>query len=253
MSSIVVGFVALAFLFGATMAGILSQRRLPQHHLTTESRDAIKLATAVVGTLSALALGLLISSAKSAHETAEGELRTAAGHLVLLDRTLARYGAETEEARALLRELATERLNQTWGEVGDSPEVSTNSFTDGRSERLQGLLRGLEPTSESQRKLTSQALDIGSKIVEDNWLMMEAEDEGLPGAFLGILIFWLSLLFATFGLLAPRNPTVVAVLFLCALSVSGAVYLITDMAHPYLGLITISDMPLQAALRVMGQ
>jgi hypothetical protein len=83
--------------------------------------------------------------------------------------------------------------------------------------------------------------------------MLEAEDEGLPGPFLAILIFWLSLLFATFGLLAPRNLTVVGVLCLSSLSVAAAIYLIADMAHPYLGLITISDRPLRTALDVIGK
>lgn len=65
--------------------------RLPDHHLNAESKDVIRLATAVVGTLSALALGLLIASAKSSNDNAEVEMRTAAARVLLLDRVVAQY------------------------------------------------------------------------------------------------------------------------------------------------------------------
>ncbi len=252
MSSIALGFVAFGCLFSAALVGVFAQYRLPDEHLASDSKDAIKLATAVIGTLSALALGLLISSAKSAHETAEGEVRTAAAHLVLIDRVLARYGAETGPARQIVRELVTQRLQQSWGDTGNvaPPEVA---FGEGGIEQMQEFLRTLTPATESQKLLRGQALELSNKIAEDNWAMMEAEDEGLPAAFLIILILWLSLLFATFGLLAPRNVTVVGVLCLSSLSVAAAIYLIADMSHPYLGLITISDVPLKTALSVIGK
>jgi hypothetical protein len=61
------------------------------------------------------------------------------------------------------------------------------------------------------------------------------------------------LLFATFGLQAPPNPTVLSILFVCALSVAGAVFLISDMANPYIGLVRVSDAPLQSAIERLGK
>ena len=90
-------------------------RRLPAHHLGPDSKDVIKLATAVVGTLAALALALLIASAKTTYENANAELRTSMARLVLLDRVMARYGSDTNAARARLRTLVETRLSQTWG------------------------------------------------------------------------------------------------------------------------------------------
>jgi hypothetical protein len=90
-------------------------RRLPGHHLDPDSKDVIKLATAVVGTLAALALALLIASAKTTYENANAELRTSMARLVLLDRVMARYGADTNAARARLRTLVETRLSQVWG------------------------------------------------------------------------------------------------------------------------------------------
>jgi hypothetical protein len=70
---------------------------------------------------------------------------------------------------------------------------------------------------------------------------------------LSVLVLWLTLIFISFGLFAPFNATVVASLFVSALSVSGAVFLILEMYSPYDGLIQISSAPLRAALAHLGQ
>ncbi len=44
-----------------------------------------------------------------------------------------------------------------------------------------------------------------------------------------ILICWLTILFVSFGLFAPRNATVVTVLFVCACSMSAAIFLILEL------------------------
>jgi hypothetical protein len=69
---------------------------------------------------------------------------------------------------------------------------------------------------------------------------------------LAILIFWLAMIFASFGLFAPRNGTVIAVLLICALSVAGSLYLIVQMDQPYSGLIKLSSAPLRAAFSELG-
>ena len=90
-------------------------------------------------------------------------------------------------------------------------------------------------------------------IAEAHWLVTETVGDGLPWAFLAVLVFWLGLLFVTFGLLAPTNATVLGLLLACALSVAAAVFLIVDMAHPYIGIIHVSYAPLQTALEQLGQ
>ena len=108
MSSLLLGGLVFIFLSTATSIGLMVRAHLPDHHLNAESKDVIRLATAVVGTLSALALGLLIASAKSSYDNAEVEMRTAAARVLLLDRVMAQYGPETDKARQLLRELRSE-------------------------------------------------------------------------------------------------------------------------------------------------
>jgi hypothetical protein len=233
------------------MIGMLLRSWLPDHHLSVESRDAIKLATAIVGTLSALALGLLIASAKSTYDTAETELKTSVGRVLLLDRVMAHYGPETAQARVLLRKLLMSRLDRSW--AVDHEEPTNAALDDAGIEPVQDILRALSPATDAQRWLQSRALEISGEIAEAHWMLLETGGEGLPWAFLTILVFWLALLFATFGLLAPGNATIVATLFVCSLSVAGAVFLIIDMAHPYLGLIYVSDAPLREALAELGR
>jgi hypothetical protein len=59
---------------------------------------------------------------------------------------------------------------------------------------------------------------------------------------------WLAAIFASFGLFAPYNGSVITVLFICALSVAGSIYLIVEMDQPYGGLIKLSSAPLHAVL-----
>jgi hypothetical protein len=251
LNSTIIGGIVFLSLFGAALIGMLLRSRIPQEHLSPDSKDSIRIATAVVGTLSALALGLLIASGKSAYDGAESELRISAGHIVLLDRVMAKYGPETKEARAVLHDLVAARISPAPDNSGNDPATSAATYDPG-VEPVQDLLRALAPKTDAQRWLQSRALAVSAEMAEAHWLLVETGSEGLPWPFLVIMIFWLSVLFATFGLLAPSNMTVVFTLLVCALSVAGAVFLIVDMTNPYLGLIRISDAPLREALAELG-
>jgi hypothetical protein len=247
-----IGLLVFACLFGASLLGMLSRSRLPLHHLDHDSRDTIRLATAVVGTLAALALGLLISSAKNVFDDSRTELRTSVGHVLLLDRVMADYGPETVRARGQLRSLVERRLIQGWGTASQQAEIDpyAENQTIGP---IQTQLRNLEPKTDPQRLLQSKALEISGQLAEAHWMLVEPGSEGLPTAFLVILVFWLGWLFVTFGLHAPPNPTVIGGLLVCSISVAAAVFLVVDMAHPYVGFIHVSNAPLRAALAHMGQ
>ena len=81
----------------------------------------------------------------------------------------------------------------------------------------------------------------------------EVGERSIPVPFLVVLVLWLVVIFASFGLFAPRNATVVAVLVLCALSASGAIFLILEMDRPFEGLMKVSDVPLRYALSQLGR
>ena len=92
-------------------------------------------------------------------------------------------------------------------------------------------------------------MDIGNT----RWLMYEQESFPVPKKMLIVVVFWFTVVFASFGLHAPRNATVLVTLFLCALSVAGAILLILELYNPFGGLIHISSAPLRSALAQLGK
>ena len=83
--------------------------------------------------------------------------------------------------------------------------------------------------------------------------MFAQHSSQIPTAFLAVVAVWLSIVFTSFGLYAPRNATVIVALFLGALSVRGAVLLITELHAPFEGWIRIPSAPLRAALAQLGK
>ena len=114
MSSLTISLIMLACVFGGALLGLLLHAVLPQHHLSSETKDIVKLGMGLVGTMSALVLGLLVASAKNSYDTQSAELTQLSANIALLDRGLALYGPETKETRALLRDVVVRFHNQMW-------------------------------------------------------------------------------------------------------------------------------------------
>ena len=66
-----ISVILFACLVGAALLGRRVHRYLPEDHLSADSRDAVKLAMGLVATMTALVLGLLVSSAKGGYDTNE--------------------------------------------------------------------------------------------------------------------------------------------------------------------------------------
>lgn len=112
MSSTAISFIVLALVFGAALAGLLLRHSLTQDHISADSKDTVKLSMALVSTMSALVLGLLVSSAKTFYDTQSAELNQMSADIVALDRLLAHYGPETREAREELRVVVIRNLDR---------------------------------------------------------------------------------------------------------------------------------------------
>jgi len=99
MNTTLTALIVFGCLVGAVLAGRTIRRLLPDQHLSSDSRDGIKLALGLVSTMSALVLGLLVSSAKSSYDTERSEVIQMAAKVAFLDRVLAVYGPEAADAR----------------------------------------------------------------------------------------------------------------------------------------------------------
>jgi len=246
--------IAFACIFGGTLLGMFLRTILPGHHVSDDSKGAVMLGTGMIATMAALVLALLIASAKGNYDTMSSELRQVSSRVILLDRVMAHYGPETNEARDLLRRSIASTIKRVWPE--DNIEQAVAESTEGRVdiETIQDKLRQLSPRNDAQRWLQSRALEISIEIAEGRWLLIEQLGQRtLPMPFFVLMVFWLTIIFASFGLFSPRNATVITVLLICALSAAGSLFLIIELDTPYQGLIKVSSVPLRNALAHLGQ
>ena len=228
---------------------------LPEHHLDADSRNTVTVGIGLIATMTALLLGLVTASAKNSFDAVDSAVKETSINVLALDRVLARYGSETSEIRKGLQQAIGARIDMIWRQ-GSSKPSNLDPISSGaglQAERLAGAIRALKPRNDSQRAFQSQAIDLSETLLKARWLVLAGTERSVPVPFLVILVFWLTITFASFGLFAPRNATVLAVLFVCALSVACAVFLILEMDMPFQGLIKVSADPLRYAFAHLNQ
>jgi hypothetical protein len=253
MSSFEISLFVFLCLVAGFLLGMWLQFRLPDHHLSKESQDTVKLGAGMVATMSALILGLLVSSAKSSFDAVNVAIAQNGARIIQLDHLLAAYGPETRAVRDQLKKSVAERVQKIWGK-STTPGGSGLRAVEKSTAMLdlQTSLRALTPQNDLQKSVLNQSVQICNEIWQNRLLILEEQQEPVPQVFLVLLVFWLTLLFMSFGLFAPRNVTVCAVQLVCAFSVSSAVFLILEMSHPLDGIIKVSSAPLLKALELIG-
>ena len=248
MSSITVALITLVFTFAGSLCGLFLRFVLPDNHLDEDARDVMQLGAGLIATMTALLLGLLINSANNSLDALSTELTQASTTIVELDQSLASYGPETAELRQSLRKCVVAAIES----IGE--EVPNEKFDIGKALRkIQSKLRSLSPQNNAHDILQSQALQEAQQLTHSRLLLLEHRSNRISGIFLFVLIFWLIVIFISFGLLAPRNRTLIGVLFVYALSVSAAIFVLMEMNNPYKGFISISAAPLHNAQEQLGR
>jgi hypothetical protein len=252
MTDLTLSLITAACIVAGVLAGVWLQALLPVHHLSERSQDTVKLGAGVIATMAALVLGLLVSSAKNTYDTASANVAQIGAKFIALDDMLAEYGPVTTPLRAQLKTLLAERIDSIWHPRTNAMSALLAIEATKITATLHKQLTALVPTNDQQKALLAQAWQISDEIHADRLLLIEQQQQGLPPVLLWLLVFWLALLFVSFGLFAPRNVTVIVVLLVCALSVSSAIFLILEMSHPLEGLIKVSSAPLVKALELIG-
>ena len=243
--------IVFACVFGVALFGMFLRALLPEQHLSADSKDTVRLGMGMIATMAALVLGLLVASAKNFYDAERSELTRMSANVILLDRVLAHYGPETKEARDLLHGAVARTLDQIWPQ-----ERQEHSQLDPRAaggEILYDKIQELLPQNDTQHALRAQASSMAIDLGKMRWLMFEQGSNSISMPLLAMLVFSLAIVFTSFGLFAPTNATVMAALFFCALSVSGAVFLILEMYRPFEGLTQIPSSALRNALAHLGQ
>jgi hypothetical protein len=213
----------------------------------------VKLATGLIATMSALVLGLLISSAKGSFDKVNDEVVHDSAKVIQLDRALANYGPETRELRDLIKRHYTNTAESLMSGDRDALAKLDAPEMVRRAEKFQASLGELSPRSDAQRQLKARALQISGELSSSRWVVLLQSEGSVSMPLLVALVSWLVIIFTAFGLLAPRNGTVFVSLFICALAASVAIFLILEMDQPLDGIIRVSSAPLRAALAHLGQ
>lgn len=248
MSSVVASLFTFIAVFCGAMIGIVLSGRLPAHHMSPETRNAVSVSMAVVGTLSALVIGLMISTASTAFNDRTNAIEALAVDIVKLDRALLRLGPDASPIRDELRRYAEAKVE----ELSHPPRMGDLSIAKlANLETINDQVIALQPGDARGRQIQEQALQLLGAISDARWLLVEKSGVTMPAPFLLLVIFWLTLLFASFGLFAPGNATVIAILFLCAMAISGGIFMILELGAPTRGLVRASNAPLHYAIEAI--
>jgi hypothetical protein len=253
MTSLTIGIITAACICAGALVGYVLQRVIPSHHLSKDAQDVVKLAVGVIATSTALVLGLLVSSSKAQFDAMGARLVQFGANVIMLDTTLAEYGPEAKPAREELRQTVEITLQRIWPEERSAGSTLAAIEQGGGIAAMRVTLRALKPMTDEQRALLAQAHQIMNVISRSRWELIEDAQRGLPPILLGVLVFWLALLFLSFGLFAPRNWIVFLTLIVSACSMAAAIFLVLEMNSPLDGLMKISSAPLRKALEIMGR
>jgi hypothetical protein len=127
VSSWLIAVIILVLVFGAALAGMAVGTRLPDHHRSDASHNVVSVSMAVVGTLTALVLGLLLSIANTSFGTEQQQLISVSTDLLRIDQLLRGYGPEADRARAALRQYAASKLADMFPADGGPPDTENDA------------------------------------------------------------------------------------------------------------------------------
>ena len=239
---ILISVILFVVLVGAALFGRCVHRYLPEAHLSADSRDSVKLAMGLVATMTALVLGLLVSSAKGTYDTTRSEVIQMAAKVAFLDRVLALYGPEAAEARVELRAVVADAARRIWStDPGRAAQLAPNQQA---GDALYIAIQRLSPNDDAQRTLKGQVTTLMVDLGQLRSLLVAQSIPSISKPMLIILVSWLVVIFFGFSLLAPPNATTTLALVASAFSVAGAIFLILELDHPFGGLIRIPSEPM---------
>lgn len=244
LSPISTAMIAFVLITVGALAGMGLRRVLPDHHLSGDSKDVIKLATALVGTMTTLVLALLFASTRQSFEHNSASVSRMTSDLKQLDKVLAEFGPDGVPMRAALRDEIRPMIDSIWKEnaagrqVVELPMEKTADY----------MLRQFSPQGPAQRSLQARALQLANDLSETQASLSSQPTDTTSHPFIFAVVLWLIFIFAVFNMYSQPNVTLTVVMFFCILSASGAIYLILELGLPFGGLMQVDSESLRKAL-----
>ena len=250
MRPLIVSAITFLLVFGGALCAMYFRKVIAADHLREDVKDVVRLSTGIIGTIAALVLGLLIASAKNSYDARVTQFKQITTNVILLDLLLEQYGPDAQNLRGTLRigvPMMVERITNE-GRSGKPAPFETIP----EAQRFVNRIQELKPAREAQHALQARIADAAVQLAQSRLALFTQSHESIPAPFLTILIFWLTVIFASFGLFVRLVPIVVVTFAVGALSVSGALFLILEMDQPFAGLFQISTETLSNALAPLG-
>ena len=205
MNDLTISLLVFVVIFAGALIGMVVRPFLSEHHQTADSREVVKMTTGLIGTLTALVLGLLIASAKNSFDQKTNQVRQLTATIILLDDLLMRYGPEATHLRNLLRQSIQPLANRIWHE---------EEMTSGRPVRFEASVESsafeielgrLSPNNDLQRSLQSRATQAFTEAAQIRLQLFAQTSGSIPTPFLVILVFWLGTIFVSLHLVCTSQ------------------------------------------------
>ncbi|MEZ5890507.1 MAG: hypothetical protein R3D52_09835 [Xanthobacteraceae bacterium] len=253
--------IVLLVLLGGSALGLSLQRVLSEHHRSAGTTALVSNVIIMLSTFAALVLSLLITDAKASFNRVDNWVRTFAIGLIELDDALRNYGAEADPIRSTLRTYVTKAIATTWN-AGQRSAVDGQAkplvHSIGRPEldelwnSIHFQIRELNPNDAIHRRLASECNRRVDAAGHTRLQLIEHIHRSITPPFYLMLIFWLVVIYAGFGVMAPHNVLVYTTLAVGALSVASAMFVLLELDTPFAGLFTVPSQPMRDALMRMG-
>jgi hypothetical protein len=253
--------IVLLILLGSSALGLVIRPLLSERHRSRDVVEFVQLVVAMLMTFAALVLGLLTSSVKSSFDKVGDDLRGLAIQLIQLDRSLREWGPEAQSARELLRTYTATAIATTWTREPRPPgnyypvEAPTwpgseldSPVTDDLLARVEQGIRQLQPHDPMHQRLLTTCIAQFERLMQTRWRLVEETGSSISTPFYIVLVFWLAVVFGSFGLHAPRNALSYASILLGGISIASVILVILELDTPFQGLFTVSSQPMRNAL-----
>ena len=206
---------------------------MPDHHLSAEAKATVSVSIAVVGTMTALVIGFLISNANTAFNARNATVSLLSSNISQLDMLLRRYGPETESIRENLQRIAAMKFEDLFADDPAGKHKVDNPVTAKVFDNVEDRIVALKPADDRQKWLSGEALRLAAGVRAARSQLVQQNVNSLPLPFVGVVVLWLIVVFGSFGVFAPRNATTVVALFFSVLAVSMALKLVLDLDNPF--------------------
>jgi len=250
MNATATSLVVAGIIFAGSLIGLRLPKVLPDRHLSKETLDTIKLGTGMLSVLASLVLGLLIATVKTSFDSTNSAVRAYSADLIVLDETLRDYGDGAIPARRLIRDYTSRLLRDVWL-TGDNPYLVENRIAGMELEHVRDDIRALPADNPGQQWLVNQALQLTTTLLRERWLLIERAGPSVQPVVIGLLVSWITAIFISFGMNAPRHATMYAAFLIVSLAIGSAMFLVLEMDTPFDGLMRISDRSVVTALTHM--